>query len=336
MNRGAVAISTPTYEVAMAALQKGISVLPIKFDGTKKPAVSRWGEYQMALPTRAEISQWFADPRYGLAVVTGEISGNLEALDFDDDGVFRCWLTRVRRNSSLNALYERIATGYEEVSPAGGRHLLYYCDEIGASQKLAMRATDDPDKPKTLAETRGSKALLIIDPSMGTVHRSGKPYRRVRGSVNRIERITSDQRLSLFASVRALNELPDQTPSSAPYSPPAQRTTRRENGVVLPGHIYNQRASWIDVLEPHGWRYLDTDSSGIISYWTKGKGNDVHATTNFQGNDRLKVFSTSTVFDTNTSYDKFGAYAILNHGGDTSAASRDLYRLGYCMKVEEK
>lgn len=251
-----VAVVTPTYEVALSAVKQGISVLPIKFDGTKQPAVSRWGEYQMALPTRAEIARWFSDPRYGLAVVTGEISGNLEALDFDDDGVFRRWLTTVRRNTFLNDVYEQIAAGYEEVSPAGGRHFLYYCDEIGASQKLAMRATDDPDKPKTLAETRGNKALLIIDPSMGTVHRSGRAYRRVRGSVSRIERITPDQRLHLLASVRALNELPEQIPSSATYSPPAQRSTRRENGVILPGHVYNQRASWSEVLEPHGWTFL--------------------------------------------------------------------------------
>ena len=136
---------TPTYEVAMTAIRRGISVLPIKFDGTKQPAVNSWRRYQTVLPTREELARWFADPRYGLAVVIGAISDNLEAVDFDDEEVFRRWLFRIRTNRALFALYEQIATGYEEVSPAGGRHLLYYCEEIEGSQKLAMRP--NPDKP---------------------------------------------------------------------------------------------------------------------------------------------------------------------------------------------
>ena len=328
--------TTPTYAVAMAANEMGISVLPIKFDGTKQPSVRSWANYQSVLPSQEEIAEWFSDPRYGLAVVTGAISGNLEALDFDDGEVFRRWVAAVRRNASLNALYEQIASGYEEVSPSGGRHLLYLCEEIAGSQKLAMRSTDDPARPKTLAETRGNRALLIIDPSRGSVHPSGKPYRRVRGSVRHISHITSQQRHQVLQSVRAFNELPEPVLLSRPVSPVNESTRQtRFNRVqvgddVRPGDLYNQQASWREVLEPHGWRFLWSDQANV-SYWTKGKG-DVHATTNYGGNDLLYVFSTATPFENNRSYNKFGAYAVLKHQGDLSAASRELYRLGYCKK----
>src|SRR5207249_3530845 len=55
----------------------------------------------------------------------------------------------------------------------------------------------------------------------------------------------------------------------------------------------------------------------------------VSATTNHAGNDWLWVFTSSTSFDANRSYDKFGAYAVLNHAGDLAAAARALSEQGY-------
>src|SRR5262249_29606461 len=52
-----------------------------------------------------------------------------------------------------------------------------------------------------------------------------------------------------------------------------------------------------------------------------GKGYGLSATTNYKGSDLLYVFSTSTPFDSLRSYDKFGAYAVLEHKGDFTAAS---------------
>src|SRR5678815_399093 len=52
---------------------------------------------------------------------------------------------------------------------------------------------------------------------------------------------------------------------------------------------------------------------------TTGRAND---------RDRLYVFSTSTIFESEVPYTKFGAYALLNHGGDHSLAASSLARKG--------
>lgn len=88
---------------------------------------------------------------------------------------------------------------------------------------------------------------------------------------------------------------------------------------------------WSEVLEPHGWTTLFTH--GSTTYWRRpGKSHGLSATTNHGGNDTLKVFSTSTVFEpvleSKKSYSKFAAYALLEHAGGFSAAARMLAAQG--------
>jgi len=55
----------------------------------------------------------------------------------------------------------------------------------------------------------------------------------------------------------------------------------------------------------------------------------ISATTNWAGADLLYVFTSSTTFNADESYDRFAAYAVLNHGGDYRAAARELAHKGY-------
>lgn len=61
----------------------GACVIPLR-EG-KMPAV-RWAEYQRRRPTGEELERWFGgdSPMWGMALVCGEVSGNLVRLDFDD------------------------------------------------------------------------------------------------------------------------------------------------------------------------------------------------------------------------------------------------------------
>ena len=68
---------------AQRLVESGISVIPVKTDGTKAPAL-RWKDYQSRQATPAELHKWFHPGKYGLGAVAGEVSGNLEILDFDD------------------------------------------------------------------------------------------------------------------------------------------------------------------------------------------------------------------------------------------------------------
>ncbi len=186
--------SSYLYHTAMVASEAGISVLPIRADGSKQPSLVEWKVYQRRRASRSELNHWFRLSGLGLAMITGQVSGNLEALDFDCHAVYEAWLSKVHRDRRIHDLYERIAWGYLEATPAGGRHLLYRCSEIEGNQKLARKPIEGGQKYKTLIETRGEGGLIIVAPSRGSVHPSGKPYMLLRGGAATITTITPAER----------------------------------------------------------------------------------------------------------------------------------------------
>jgi len=107
---------------------------------------------------------------------------------------------------------------------------------------------------------------------------------------------------------------------------------------LKPGDDFNARHDWDDVLVPHAWSIFKTE--GEVTYWARPGVTDHHgATTNHGGSDLLYVFTTGTGFKAQKSYDKFGAYATLEHGEDFAAAAKHLVTLGYGsggQKAKEK
>ena len=88
-----------------------------------------------------------------------------------------------------------------------------------------------------------------------------------------------------------------------------------------------ERTSWADILEPHGWRCVgnDPDSDGAV--WLHPTATSSCSATIRNG--CLFVYSTNTPFDVTESgnpngYTKFRAFALLDHGGNMSAAARAL------------
>ncbi len=316
------------HHTALQAAAAGISVVPIRTDGTKQPSLSGWRAYQQRRASELELGRWFHSLEPGIALITGAVSGNLEALDFDDYRIFEAWLRRVQQKPVLAPLYEHVSWGYLEATPAGGRHLLYRCAVIEGNQKLASRP--DGDRRKTVIETRGEGGLIIVAPSRGAVHPSGKPYMLLRGGVSSIRTITSQQRALLFSLARGFDEMPSVDLAS--LSP--RKPLRLESGLAgqRPGDLFNQQACWEEVLMPHGWqlvRYCNGEG-----YWRRpGKRSPgISATTNHAGHDLFYVFSTSTVFKAEQGYSKFMAYTLLNHHGDFTAAARELAEQGYSRR----
>lgn len=123
--------------------------------------------------------------------------------------------------------------------------------------------------------------------------------------------------------------------SPAPAEPEIPRpapVVRTEGSPLRPGDDFNDRAHWADILTPHGWTYMY--HRGSTWYWRRpGKDSGEHsATTGRKGlgsEDRLYVFSDATEFDPNVPYNKFAAYALLNHAGDFAAATRELRAQGF-------
>lgn len=317
------------YHTALSCYQAGINVLPIRADGSKRPALQGWRIYQQRRATPGEIHQWFRRAEYGLAVVTGEISGGLEALDIDSRETYQTWLDHIRDDPVLRPLYERIVGGYLEATPDGGRHLLYRCEDVGRNQALARRARTAEQGYQTLIETRGNGGLLIIAPSGGTVHPSGKPYTLLSGGVMQIATITPPERSLLLCLARSFDETPVKQPDErASYAVASGGQPCSPQG-TRPGDLFNQSARWEDILCPHGWK-LARKVNGVGQWRRPGKhGPGISATTNYADNDLLYVFSTATIFEPERGYTKFTAYAVLEHAGDFSTAARVLAEAGY-------
>jgi hypothetical protein len=294
-------------QTARAALEAGISVVPIRADGSKRPKLMSWKPFQQRLPTHREVTTWFARQDVGIALVTGQVSGGLLAIDFDEEAAFLAWMARLRQNQPLRALYEEIACGYEERTPKGGRHLLLRCSSIGRSQVLARTP-----QGSVLVETREEGAIIIVAPSAGTVHPTGRPYVLLRGGVESIRTIKRPQLEDLFRSLRLLDEQSTQQLIRPSTLPSAGSRGFLQRARSRPGDHLNcdPGISWESLLQPLGWELVRVvDGEG---YWRHpGKqGPHYSATTNHAGDDKLHVFSTSAPLPPG-SYTRFAAYILL-------------------------
>ncbi|GHP00755.1 hypothetical protein KSF_108020 [Reticulibacter mediterranei] len=337
-------VENPSYKVALAALSVGISVVPIRPDGSKQPALPAWREYQQRLPEPEEVKEWFTHPHRGLALVTGSISGGLIALDFDDPGVFDAWRERVRAERAMSGLYRAIAEGYEERTPKNGRHLLFRCPEAfqtgrkPGSQKLALRPVPPPRRCDTLAETREEGGLIIAYPSHGSVHPSGKAYYLLRGSVAEIKTISADQRDRLYESVRAFDEMPKTLRSQETPSPVFHPRSLTQSSIgERPGDLFmnDPTVTWESLLV--GWDISEPiqNGDGHLERYLRhpGKvGPGPSCTLNADGTNRLYVFSPSVGLPVGRYYTRFEFYAYWHWSGDFKEASRALAAMGYTRK----
>jgi putative DNA primase/helicase len=221
----------------------------------------------------------------------------------------------------MSDLLEKIEAGCLEGSPRGF-HLPYRCDLIEGNIKLAKRPKlpeekkDENDKIKTLIETRGQGGYIIGAPTFGSVNPDGN-YRSLRGSVKTIAKITTEERALLHDLARTFDQPDHFEKDAARFNEQATKVGER------PGDDFNLRATWSEVLEPHGWQIV-FEREGISHWRRPGKKVGISATTNYANSDLFFCFSTSTPFEPERGYSKFSAYTVLNHGGDFSAAARQL------------
>ncbi|MFD6770623.1 hypothetical protein ACFWC6_30870, partial [Micromonospora chalcea] len=166
---------------------------------------------------------------------------------------------------------------------------------------------------------------------------------RIPGTVNRKEglarpcRIIDAQphrysaRQLRDALAEALRAHPDPQPAQA--AAPRRLEVVRAAGHITPNDDFEQRVDWDDqlLLGGAGWRIASGQPGSYCEWVRPGKTTaGISATTGKDpGRDRLWVFSTDAGLPTDESMTKPYVYALLNHGGDKKAATRELARLGY-------
>jgi hypothetical protein len=334
------------FRAAEAYRAAGLSLLPIRADGTKMPAFERlprrwcpktrrdkrgWAVYREHQPTVAELERWFLDDWYrndcGMAILGGAISGGLEVLDLDNWDVVEPWERLVKKQAPglLNKLV-RVRT------PRPGMHCYYRCEVVGSSDKLARVPETDKKtgkvRPKTLIETKAEGGYCLAPPSPAACHPRNKCYVFLGGKdLTMVPTISVEEREIVLDAARSLNTWKEP---ERPVRYDLRRNQPTGPASGRPGDDFDARAAWSDILVPHGWARVEVAGDGSERWCRPGKADGISATVNHNGTGLLYVFSTNaSPFEDSRGYTKFSAYAALNHDGDFSAAAQALARQGY-------
>lgn len=330
-------MTTDHRAAALTHHDAGLAIIPITPDGTKKPAV-QWKQYQTTPPTREQINTWWtATPAAGIGMLTGTPSGRIEMIELEAAAAHALpQLEHEAEQQGLTDLWHQVTRGWVHASPSGGIHWHIHLDPTAGTMpgntKIARRRDPDTGRWQVLAETRGEGGYTVIPPTAGTNHPTGNAWTLLTGTPATIPTLTLEQRDQIHAIIAAVLDKPDTapTPAPAPLSL-TRRAAARADGSKTPGDDYEASTTWAEILQPHGWQIHH--QQGTETHWTRpGKhvSEGVSATTGYADDrDRLYVFTSSTDFEQEVPYTKLGALAVLEHGGDHSAAVRHLAANGY-------
>jgi hypothetical protein len=310
--------------MARAYVGVGLSVFPVKTDGSKTPAIVGWREYATRSPTRAELARWFDRPDpHGIGITGGPASGNLVVLDFEgkDPDPFARWSEKLTTEDHLFLARCPLVR-----TPSGGRHAYLRLPESAKGAKYARDADGG-----CLIEARGSQHFVVAPGSPPACHKTGRPYTVERAGWldgRPAEPVPVEVFFRWTCYAAELNEYVRPQPDRVVGDRPVAVATGDR-----PGDHFNARVPWEAILARHGWRAFR--QSGDVIFWTRpGKPAGVSATTGFckgdTAGDLLFVFTSSAPpFEPDTAYSRFAAYTLLEHRGDFAAATRALVLAGY-------
>lgn len=314
-------------KVAIHYRELGLSV--IATDALKQSLVS-WKDFQTNPASIAQLTRMFNHPgAFGLAVVTGKVSGNLEVIDIDskydlEGGLFKrlCSVTKIKNAE----LVDRLVMAQ---SRSGGYHFYYRCQEAGPNQALARRSTTEEEKVihpkekvKVLIETRGQGGYIIVPPTPG--------YRFFQHDFSKIPEISTAERNLILSSARSINQYQEKQAAQIERRPSKIRTA----GEITPLDDYNLRGDVIGLLQKHGW--VVVDQTHKRTYFRRPGDTDKRSSGSFNHDlNYFSVFSSSTDFIPRAGYRPYAVYAMLECNGDYREAVKRLSKEGFGQSRSE-
>jgi archaellum biogenesis ATPase FlaH len=270
-------------DIARYYVSGGLCPIPIKPDGSKRPDIPTWAEFQHRKPTDEELDRFFAKAG-AIAVTCGKASDNLEVLDFDEPGYYERWLDQIPEDLKPQLVVMR--------TPSGGRHVWYRTHDQPPSNRVLARTSDN----KVAIETRGQGGYVVCAPTKG--------YAIENTANGKIPVITDEQREDLFEAAYHLHE--------------GQRTTHSTESrprYAKPSEEFASEHSWSDLLEGAGW--TECGHQGKYTFWRRpGKRHGKSASTNGEDGVFYCFTSNAAPLEPNHAYTKFAWHAAMNHGGD--------------------
>lgn len=311
---------------ALEYLEKGFSVISLKPDGSKKPAIASWKKYQEEHPTKADLNGWFQGPA-GIGVLCGGVSGGLVVFDFE---VEEAWLRfeKLAREAGLSPILEEAPL----VQSPAGIHLWLLTDNPPRTRTVQIHDGSIPSQKKDstlIAEVIGEGGYIIAPGSHPSTHPSGKEYRFISpgwmmddGRPRTLDEPTFSQLLAILKSM-------DKSPQKAPKKEAKKPTLETEDKPHTAAR-FNGETTWEELLEADGWQKTkgpfnhDKYGPGTCEWLRPGKeGAGCSATTSPQ---ILWVFSSSTSLPTDTAIDRFEYFALTQFGGDKQKAAAHLHK----------
>lgn len=297
----------------------GLSVVGCNDD---KTAVISWSIFQNQIASSSNVDL-FVKKASKIAVICGEVSGNLICLDFD-----------IKNHANPEQLWQEV---WEKIidyfdgdpsnltlvkTPSGGYHLWFKTENVSTNKKIAGRPTTDEEKkinPKLkkvyFIETRGQGGYAVVPPSAG--------YQFLIGSFEKIPFLTDDSFEDILSICRSYNTIEDEAIELAPKNVPVHIYKD------TPWDAYNEDPSHpiLEVLQTAGW--TPVTKAGSLTHFRR-PGSDNKWSANYCEDKKLfYVFTINSDFDADQAYTPFTVLKTLNFAGDKKETIKYLRTNGY-------
>lgn len=292
-------------EAGLHYISLGLSAIRAK---RNKQPMGFWKGYQASPPDKP---YWEGQPAEAVAIVCGSVSGNLLCLDFDQHG--KCFPDFIA--SLPPELREKIVC---QRTQSGGYHVLFRCEApVGGNVKLKS------DSNGVLVETRGEGGYFLCAPTPS--------YEWTNGTLDSLQMLTIEEKTTIIECAQSFGKQTKENTAVSTLSHDKQADGTR------PGDVLNEHG--VDlirrVLEKNGWSYV-RDRSPDEELWLRPGETDQESSAILHTDKSLfHNFSTSAAPLENKSYSYFSIYALLEHGGDFSAAAKELAQLGYEAPIQD-
>lgn len=326
-------------DAALKYLKSGLSIIPTD-PKTKVPArmAGRWKQYQTKAASESQVREWFGNGHnHSIALICGEVSGNVEVLDFDQKGDrYEAFMQLLPADLKSKLVIER--------SQNGGYHIAFRCDvPVMGNRKLAERGVkvNGPGDHEyhgkkyraqkhgdgwyiviDLIETRGEGGYFLCAPSAG--------YTLVQGKISALPLLSEAELDLLESTAKALNEwvMPRMASVRNDQSAPSGKT---------PWHDFSEKTNPLEILEAHGWKVLNssgrTPAGGHTVLVRRPGKHEGHSGSVIDDRVFYNWSSSAYPFEVEKAYSAFQVFALLNHGGDFKKAASDLSRQGFGDKT---
>jgi hypothetical protein len=319
--------------LAKSYVKAGYSVIPV--NSNKMPNLKKWGIYQMTAPTFEECESLFKDC-WGIAVLCGG-EGRLVALDFDLKNSLNPYLWDDICNKIPKSIFDK---AYIQKTKNNGYHMVFKVPttRLKGNRKIACRmgtveekhiayteAYRNPDTRNKALKIAENTSFVLIEDRSGSPTVSGgyyvsapsPGYTKVQGSISNL---SEDEYDILMEALISFNEVFPKDKISKVYD--------NTNWTITPMDHYNSEGDIITLLQSHGWS-ITRESNQCVDFKRPGNSPTIKSAIYDKITKIFTVFSTSTVFSTDRSYNHVGILGVLDFEEDFSKVYYNLIEQGY-------